>query len=942
MSKAVTPEFRPWTSPECTGINRLPPRATLFPFKTERSALGRDPKRSPWVKSLNGPWRFKLVANPDKAPGNFAERSFADNAWDTVEVPGNWTMQGHDKPWYTNIIMPFPHDPPQVPVDNPTGLYRTSFSLPATWRKRRVVVHFGGVESAFFVYVNGHEVGFGKGSRTPTELDITPYLVPGRNVLAAKVIRWSDGSYLEDQDHWWMAGIYRDVYLYSTDTTYIADVFARAGLDDALRDGVLSTTVRVGRVGAFPAGYRVGLQLYSPAGRPLFGRPLEGVLPDDDNPWRRADPEVTLERSVRSVKQWSAEKPDLYTVVVTLHDPRGKTVEVTSCRVGFRRVEVCDRELRVNGKPVLFSGVNRHDHHDTRGKAVTRESMLADARLMKQFNVNAVRTCHYPNDPEWYDICDEYGLYVIDETNIETHAFYDRICNDPQWSAAFLDRGMRMVERDKNHPCVIEWSLGNESGYGPNHDAMAGWIRRRDPSRPIHYEGATAATRWAGGHHSTDIVCPMYPSIDAIVQWAKTTRDHRPLIMCEYAHAMGNSSGSLKEYWEAIEKHHGLQGGYIWDWVDQGILKTDEKGRAFWAYGGDFGEEPHDHNFCINGMIWPDRTPHPAMYELKKLAQPVGVEPIDLKRGTIRIVNKQYFSDLQWLRGKWEMTVDGSVVLQGRLPSLKVPPGESMKVSLKLRRQLMIPGRECRLMVRFVTAGSQPWAPAGHEVAWEELPLPAPERKRAKRPKVHAGSLELTERREAVIVTGDEFSLQFDRRRAVMTSLRLKGRELLVDGPRLAVWRAPTDNDGYRHNPTMKGRPLAEWLRVGLNAPKRTARQADVAVNPDGSITFHARHAIVGKGARYGFDHRHLYTVLPDGTIVVENRISVDSRMPELPRVGVQLMLAPGSERLEWYGRGPHESYWDRKCGAAVGRYRSTVDEQFVPYILPQENGNHT
>lgn len=739
-----------------------------------------------------------------------------------------------------------------------------------------------------------------------------------------------------------MAGIYRDVYLYSTADVRIEDVFARAGLDDALVGGNLSVTVRVRGTESYPEGCRVRLQLYSPNGKPLFGRPPERSVPADDNPWSRANPEVTLERTIRSVRQWSAERPDLYTVVVTLVGPTGKTVEVTSCRVGFRRVEVRDRELRINGKPVLFRGVNRHDHDDVRGKAVTRESMLADARLMKQFNINAVRTCHYPNDPAWYDICDEYGLYVIDEANIESHAFYSRICRDPRWTAAFLDRGMRMVERDKNHPCVIEWSLGNESGYGPNHDAMAGWIRRRDPSRPIHYEGATHVDHWAGGHHGTDIVCPMYPSIDAIVRWAKTTNDHRPLIMCEYAHAMGNSSGSLKEYWEAIEKHHGLQGGYIWDWVDQGIRKTDADGKTYWAYGGDFGEQPHDHNFCINGMIWPDRTPHPAMFEMKKLAQPVAVEAIDLKRGTIRIVNKQYFSDLQWLRGKWEMTVDGSVVLQGRLAPLKIPPGESMKVSLKLRRQLMIPGRECRLMLRFVTAGSQPWAPAGHEVAWEEFALPSPERKRPKTQATAGGSLELTERRDAVLVAGDELSVTFDRERGVMTSLRSKGRELLVDGPQLAVWRAPTDNDGYRHNPTMPGRPLAEWLRAGLHDPKRTTKQSDVSVNPDGSITFHARHSVIGKGVRFGFDHRHLYTVFPDGTIGVENRIAVDSRMPELPRVGVQLVLSPGCNRLEWFGRGPHENYWDRKCGAAVGRYRGTVDGLFVPYILPQENGNHT
>jgi len=482
------------------------------------------------------------------------------------------------EPIYTNVKMPIPADPPHVPQDdNPTGVYRRTFTIPDDWTDRQVFVCFDGVESAFYVWVNGLPVGYSQGSRLPAEFDLTSYLHPGENSLTALVIRWSDGSYLEDQDHWWMAGIYRDVTLYATPKVHMFDFFARTELDADYGDATLNVGVKVENYAQGDIeGYRVEMQIFDAREQAMFKQPISDSLLVTDEEISK----VELSQRVTNPQKWSAEDPYLYTIVLTLKNPAGQTIEVESCKIGFRQVEIKNKELLINGKPVLMKGVNRHDHDDRRGKFITEETMIADIKLMKQFNFNAVRTSHYPNDARWYDLCDQYGLYVIDEANIECHAVYNRLANEPQWTHAFMERGTRMVERDKNHPSVILWSLGNESGYGPNHDALAGWIRGYDPTRPLHYEGAISLNTnpdWHGGHLATDVVCPMYPTIESIVGYATDPKADRPLILCEYAHSMGNSTGNLKEYWQAIEKHHGLQGGFIWDWVDQGSAKSRSK-----------------------------------------------------------------------------------------------------------------------------------------------------------------------------------------------------------------------------------------------------------------------------------------------------------------------------------------------------------------------------
>jgi beta-galactosidase len=616
-------------------------------------------------------------------------------------------------------------------------------------------------------------------------------------------------------------------------------------------------------------------------------------------------------------------------------------VEATRIRTGFRRIEVRDNELLINGRAVMIKGVNRHEHDDITGKTISRESMIRDIRLMKQHNFNAVRTSHYPNDPLWYELCDEYGIYLIDEADVESHAFSTSICRDARYASAFLERGLRMVERDKNHPSVILWSLGNESGYGPNHDAMAGWIRSYDPSRPLHYEGAT----WGSmedrsksfGIDVTDIVCPMYASIAHIVSWAtdaKRADKRRPLILCEYSHAMGNSNGSLCDYWDAFEKYRGLQGGFIWEWVDHGIKKRDAQGREYWAYGGDFGDEPNDLNFVCDGLVSPDRTPHPAMQECKKLQQPLGLR---LEGGNrLVITNKQDFTALAWLRGAWELAIDGVVASKGKLPALVTAPGKSQTVSLPVKKPALQPGQECFLTVRFFAAKATPWCDAGHEVAWEQFPVAHIPAKPRKPPR---GGLDFAVEAGGIVVRGDGFEVKASKEKSALTSIRWHGEELLLRGPALNVWRGPTDNDGIKGWTGQEQKPLGRWLAAGLHQITLQAGGCAARRTREGVVITIQTRGVARGGS---IEHRHVYTVFADGEIHVANTFKCARSLPDLPRLGVTFALQPGFEWLRWFGRGPHESYSDRKRAAAVGLYSGTVTEQYVPYILPQEHGNKT
>jgi len=951
---------RTWVEPQLTGVNRVTMRSPLVPYPDAVSARagevtldGDGRGSSPWFLDLDGTWRFRYVDRPEHVPADFADREVDDgdeSGWSAIEVPGNWTMQGWGHPHYTNVIMPFTGRPPKVPEANPTGLYRTTFSLPPAWRDRRVVLHIGAAESVLYAYVNGTAVGMGKDSRLPSEFDITPYLRRGRNTVAVMVVKWSDASHIEDQDQWWMGGIHRSVYLYATGSTHLADVHVTAGLaaTDHLT-GSLEVRTTVGFAGRVEAGWCVDHRLETLAGRAVLrgvaSRSLDGDVPADLRPYLFSGHVVSARADVPGVRRWSAEDPHLYRLVVSLIDPDGAVREVVTQRIGFRSVEVADRELRVNGRPVQINGVNRHDHHPVRGKAVTFDDMRADLLTMKRHNINAVRCSHYPNDHRFYDLCDELGLYVVDEADIESHAWNTSLCHDARYLAAFVDRGARMVQRDKNHASIILWSLGNESGYGAAHDAMAGWIRRYDPSRPLHYEGAIMFDLDAAAP-CTDIVCPMYASIDDIVRWAERGLDtRRPLILCEYSHAMGNSNGSLADYAEAFETNHGLQGGFIWEWKDHGLVHHKPDGTEFWAYGGQFGDTPNDGNFVADGLVGPGGDPHPAMREVAHVFRPVATTATskELRAGRVRVGNRQWFADVSALRATWEVTVDGRRVQGGALPLPTIAPRSEVVVEVPMSVPVIGPGQECHLTVRFALAGAGNWGPKGHEVAFDQVVVPAPRSRVRVEPLPSLGTVMRAPLADGFqTVSVGPIAVDIDRDAGAIAGLRWHDEEVLAAPVQAEVWRAPIDNDGFKLMDWIEARVLDRWRTWGLDAIERTSRGARVTKVADGSVRIVATHELRGADPALAITHRQQLTVLPSAELRFDETVTVPPAFTDLPRIGVSLALAPGFEQLEWLGLGPHENYVDRRASAIVGRWRSSVDDQFVPYLVPQEHGGHT
>lgn len=932
-----------WMNPELPHYNRHPPRATLLPFPTLEAAATCARENTPWLQSLNGEWAFRLIERPEVTPKGFASPQFNDRKWDRIPVPSCWTMQGYDKPIYTNMTMPIPTDPPTVPEENPTGLYRRRFTLPQAWRSRRTMIHFGGVESAFFLWCNGMAVGLSKGSRTPAEFDLTPYIVDGENVLAVQVVRWSDASFIEDQDHWWHAGIHREVYLYSTGTTWIEDLYAAGIPDEICRNATLHTRIKLGLGKGYTPDWSVTLQLFDAKGRAVWKKPKTGSLEKVKRAYDMFGPVIEIDIPVRKPTLWSADTPSLYTLTVSLHDNKGQAVEHTATRIGFRRAEIVGNQLRINGRTPLIRGVNRHEHDELMGKTVSRESMWRCARLLKQFNFNAVRTAHYPDDPYWYEICDEIGLYVIDEANIESHHHLHNLCRDLRYAPTFLDRVMRMVVRDQNHPSIIMWSLGNESGYGPNHDGAAGWIRGYDATRPLHYEGAT----WE--HHllyhkrstvapATDLMCPMYPQVDWLRTWAKDSGDTRPVIMCEYAHSMGNSTGNMKEYWDAIRETDGVQGGFIWDWMDQGLRKIDENGTAYWAYGGDFGDEPNDRNFCINGLISPHHEPHPAMWEVKYVQQPVWMTR---KGDTLKVENEYDFMDLQHLRFVWQVLIDGVCWKEGTLPRLKTAPGQVDTVSLSMIPvPTVAPDREVLLTVCAVLHTATDWAEAGHPVAIAQLPWKGKRRAPPKPPFLPKPVVLHKSKDEVALACGD-VELLFTKAARGLACYRIDGLDVLESGVQPHFWRAPLDNDGIKSWSGQGDKPLGHWLEAGLD--RLTVQGSTFAIKHSGDTTqIRAACKLRGTSPKYTLMHTLLTTVLPGGVLQMENRFDIPKAFVDLPRIGLQMIVPEALSQVAYYGRGPFENYRDRNHGSLLGRHDLTVEAMYTPYILPQENGNRS
>jgi beta-galactosidase len=910
-----------WENPQVFATNRERPHADLMAYPDDAGALAGDRVACPWFVSLNGTWRFHWSPCPANRPVEFHQPDFDTSGWDEIDVPSNWQLKGYDPPIYTNVKYPFPNpDPPRVPQDdNPVGSYRRAFALPPDWRGRRVILHFAGVSSAFYVWVNGRQVGYSQGSRTPAEFDITDCVRDGENVLAVEVYRWSDGVYLEDQDFWRLSGIFRDVCLISRGELHVRDFWVHTDLDEDCRGADLRVEVEIANCGDGERGCAIEARLLDEDGTAICEEVTVAA---------QGSAEVTLAARVPDPRQWSAECPNLYTLLLTLRDAAGDAIEAIPCKVGFRKVEIKGGQLLVNGKAVLLKGVNRHEHDPDTGHVISRESMLRDIRLMKQHNINAVRTSHYPNVPAWYDLCDEYGLYVTDEANIESHGA-QRLARDPDWLEAHLDRTRRMVERDKNHPCIIIWSLGNEAGDGSNFEATSAWIHQRDPSRPVHYEQAHTRPH-------TDIICPMYWPVPRIVELARNNPD-RPVILCEYQHAMGNSNGGLARYWEAFGSLPNLQGGFIWEWVEHGLRKRVPEEFAkgeetYWAYGGEFGppDVPSDGNFCMDGLVAPDRTPHPALAEVKTVYQSIKVEPVDLAAGTVAVTNGYLFRDLSDVEITWEVRAGEALVADGTR-ALALQPGEREEVTIPLDGSALPVDRETWLNVAFRLTEPTLWADAGHVIATAQLPLGSGPELEAVRT-ADLPPVEVHEQGDEVVVEGDGFSLTFSKAQGTLTSLRRGGVELIGSGPVPHFWRAPTDNDRGNRMPGRCG----IWRHAGRD---RLIEGVTVAQPAPQTVRIGVRSALPDAIGRVD----SVFTVLGNGEVIVETAFDPErDDLPELPRFGVQMTLPAGFEQLEWYGRGPHESYWDRKGSAYVGVYRGTVDEQFVDYSVPQENGNKT
>ena len=929
-----------WENPQVIGRNKRPPHSPLGAYPDAETARSCNRDTSPYVQSLNGAWKFSIVSSPLEVPSGFFEIGYDDLDWAQISVPGNWQLQPEalqgfeDKPIYTNVNYPFPANPPYIPAENPTGCYRTSFELNPAWQGRKVFIVFEGVDSAFYLWINGQMVGYSQDSRLPAEFDLTPHIRTGLNVLSAQVMRYCDGSYLEDQDMWLMSGIQRDVFLYSKPPVCLQDFHVRTHFDTAYLDSTLTIEAFASDVPEITR-YRFAAKLYDAEGQPIFAEPLSAGFPDLVSMFQKKTACATVSHKVPQPCHWTAETPYLYTLVLTLLDPDGKPVDFESCKVGFRQIEVKDGLALLNGKRLVVRGVDRHEHHPERGRALTREDMRRDIILMKQLNFNAVRTSHYPNHPTWYDLCDEFGLYVIDETNLETHGVGERLSNDPDWALAYLDRAVRMVLRDKNHACVLFWSLGNESGCGPHHAAMANWICFYDPNRLVQYEGGNP------GQMVSDILVPMYPHLDWVRQVLANPNEKRPLIMCEYAYGKSNSTGNFFKFWDLVDELPRFQGGCIWDWHDKALPGVNASGEKYWAYGGDFGgdfnynREGEHQRMCCNGIVGPTLQPYPGAYEVKKVQAPLGIYGLDLTSGRIGVWNKYHSLDLSHLEANWELSEDGRVIQRGVLLSPDLAAGT--------RGELIIPytlperplaGAEYHLRIGFILKDALPWAEKGHEVAWEQFLLPQTISLKPTVPTSCMPALELDQNQEQITIRGVNFRIVFNPAEGRMIDWVAGGNKLILTGPVENYFRAPTDIDILGNNPNANAK---KWLEGGLDRLVRKPLGFEaVKISPQ-LVEVRTRAFLCAEEKNAGISSEICYRIYGNGEILLDNKVLIDERLPFVPRVGLELVLPRALDSLEWFGRGPHENYVDRKYSAAVGRYQSSVSEQLTPYIFPSE-----
>lgn len=932
------------TNPKMTSLGRENPRATFTSFPNEELALKGDRAGASTRMSLNGEWKFKYVDNFPDRPTDFMKPDLDDSGWDNIKVPGNWERQGFGVPIYSNSGWAFVSqgydkylqepNPPYVPEEwNPTGTYRRTFTLPEEWQGKEIFISFDGTKGCAFYYLNGQFLGMSKDAKTPSRFLVTEKVKPGENVLAVQVHRFSDANYLECQDFWRLSGFEREVYLYAQPKERLVDFSALATLDENYDRGILELTAWTKDVQS--TGGEVAATLYDGQGNVVESAELAASTASDGGKG-----ESWNVRFEGAFKHWTAETPNLYTLVISVKDKSGNVTEATSCKVGFRTAEVKDGQFLVNGKPILVKGVNMHEHNEYTGHYVDEELMLKDISLFKQLNVNTVRCCHYPQQERFYELCDEYGIYVIDEVNIESHGMgYDRriggtLANNLEFFDAHMARTVNMYERDKNHACIITWSLGNEAGNGYNFYQTYLWMKEKDASRPVQYE--QAYHEW-----NSDIYCPMYPRPWDIERYAQNEykKEKRPLIMCEYAHAMGNSLGGFDYYWQIIKKYPALQGGCIWDWVDQGMAETTDDGRKYWAYGGDFGDEgtPSDGTFCINGIVFPDRTLKPQSKEMAKVYQNVDFIDFDSVAKTVRIANGFFFTDLEKYDFSYQIKQNGKLVYTGKL-DVKCAPTDTVEVSLKGFPSQASGDTYVYFYVKQRT--TEPFLPAGHIVAREQkLVYSAPYET-----ETLSSSLQPKEDGNTVSYQGKNFSVSFDKTSGLMTSYVFGGQQFILDGkgPKPDFWRAPVEND-YGNNAPRR-------LRAWREASDAEAKVESFAVDGN-KVTVAYRYEEVGA------QWKAVYTIADDGKIHVENTFSSQAagqtvegdrgrRRPQgtgwIPRVGLRMQMPVAYDNLTYYGCGPYENYVDRRASTFVDEYEAKVSDMYVPYIRPEENEHRT
>ncbi|MCU4174222.1 glycoside hydrolase family 2 TIM barrel-domain containing protein [Carboxylicivirga sp. N1Y90] len=935
-------EKNDWENPKVFNLNKELPHASLMPFSSIDNALTKKHKASVYYKSLNGTWKFNWVRKPVDRPVDFYKPSFDVSQWDDIKVPANWELEGYGIPIYCNhqyefasykapvsdeikyVDKIYPANPGQVPHDyNPVGSYRRTFTVPESWDDRQVFIQFGAVKSAFYIWVNGQKVGYSQGSKTEAEWDISKYLQKGENTLAVEVYRWSDGSYLECQDFWRISGIERDVFIYSTPKVRIRDFFVKGDLDETYVNGKLSVEVDLAnhvdhlRSGSYNLSYM------------LFDQNKNIVAQENlkVNIDKKEDLKLSFEKEIENPLKWTAETPNLYSLVLKLEDDKGNNQEIVSAKMGFRKVEIIDDVFYINGVAVLIKGVNRHEHNQHTGHVVNEEDMLHEIKLMKQFNINAVRNSHYPTHPRFYELCDEHGLYVTDEANIESHGMYygkHSLAKNAEWKEAHLDRNKRMVERSKNHPSIIVWSMGNEAGDGDNFTAAFDWIKLRDQSRSIHYERAEM-------RENTELFCPQYPGVRYLKKYA-SKHQKKPMIMSEYSHAMGNSTGNLVDLWDVIHDRSNkqLQGGYIWDWIDQGLLEFDEEGRRYWTYGGDYGENmPSDDNFVCNGIIYPDMAPQPAMWEVKYAYQYVRFSNEGLPFGQYEITNYYDFIDLDGFDIRCSITENGKEIHYGFVEAtLNANESKVFEIAIPI-----IKGKQdSEYFIDFSVRLKKPTSilAEGHEVAHDQFAIAVPVHPIAK--EEQHGNITTTENDEVINVNGQNFTINFNKSTGTIGEWTVNGIQLIQKGPSLNYWRAPNDND--------KGsnmiKRLGIWREVSSNfeVDKLTLEQSS------------SKKAIVTvdiKLPAINSNQTIVYEILGNGRIHISNTLSLGKKgLPDMPRYGMRLTLPVEFDNLKYFGRGPHENYCDRNRSAFVGLYESKVEDQYEPYVRPQENGYKT